>query len=277
MSAIDLGKDAANTFTDLATSYDRFAGTCIRSVNRYGVSVLPRPLQPNARVLDNACGTCLLTRELLEKYPDVNVDAVDLAPGMIHSVRSLIQSQHWEGKVEAAVMDGTDLKFPDERFDASFTMFGIFFLGEKGAKEVYRTLKKGGVAVVSTWEFVGWVPILHEVQKIANPGQKLLVVPLLEEWKGKEILVETLQKSGFGDVQILRRASLATAENEEELVDLLIACFSAMTKQVWGEDGVNGMKEPLQQVLKTQRERWIVEEDGKVGIRMDAWVAIATK
>ena len=277
MSTVEFGKDAASSFTELAKSYDRFAGTCIRSVSGYAVSILPHPLQPNARVLDNACGTGLLTRELLKKYPDVNVDAVDLAPGMIQGVHSLIQNRHWEGKVEATVMNGLDLKFPDNRFDASFTMFAIFFLGEKGAKEIYRTLRTGGVAVVSTWEYVGWMPILHEVQKIAKPGQELLVIPLMEEWKGKEILVETLQKGGFEEVQVLQRKSLATAENDEELADLLIGAFSSMTKQVWGEEGMNGMKEPLQEVLKTQREKWVVEEDGKVGIRMNAWVAIATK
>ena len=274
---MDFENDTANTYNELANSYDRCVGTCMHSICRYAVSALPHPLQPGSRVLDNACGTAILTRELLEQYPEVTVDATDISPGMIQSVRSLIQAKHWEGKVEAAVMDGTDLKFPDETFDASFTMFGIFFLGEKGAAQIHRTLKTGGMAVVTTWENMGGLPILHEVQKIAKPETKPFSPPLMDQWQGKEILVETLQKGGFGDVQVLQRQSLLTAENTEELMDILMEMFQTLTTHAWGKDGTIGMKEPLRQVLKTQKERFVVEEEGKVGIRMDAYVAIAVK
>ena len=53
-------------------------------------------------------------------------------------------------------MSGQDLKFDDSTFDASVTNFGIFFFPDPvaGTREIRRTLKEGGMAVVTCWRYL---------------------------------------------------------------------------------------------------------------------------
>ena len=53
-------------------------------------------------------------------------------------------------------MSGQDLKFGDSTFDVSVTNFGIFFFPDPvaGASEIRRTLKEGGMAVVTCWRYL---------------------------------------------------------------------------------------------------------------------------
>jgi ubiquinone/menaquinone biosynthesis C-methylase UbiE len=48
-----------------------------------------------------------------------------------------------------------DLTFPDEMFTHSFTNFAIFSLPDneaaRAASHIYRTLKPGGTAAITTW------------------------------------------------------------------------------------------------------------------------------
>ena len=271
----------------MAATYDLFAGTCIRFINAYSVTLIPPP-NPDTRVLDNACGTGLLTDELLKRYPDVHVNAVDIAPGMLDKLKGLIEEKGWDrrqrqaegkpGGVETAIMDGNDLKFEDDTFDLSFTMFGVFFFPDKGPGEMYRTLKKGGTAVVTSWQSLGWLPIMHEVQKIVKPGEEPLSMGLLEKWYRKETLEETLRGAGFRDVRVVRRESLALAKDVEDMVSLLMIVLMPFREAGWGEEEKERMPGAIRRLLETKRKELFVEtEDGSVGISMVAWVGIATK
>jgi ubiquinone/menaquinone biosynthesis C-methylase UbiE len=64
------------------------------------------------------------------------------------------RSNGWASNVSAAVMSGQDLKFGDSTFDASVANFGIFFFPNlmANANEIRRTLKEGGMAVVTLLE-----------------------------------------------------------------------------------------------------------------------------
>lgn len=68
-----------------------------------------------------------------------------------------MEEQGHKEYVETAGMDGHNLGFDEAMFDISVTLFGLFFFSDpaKGAREIYRTLKPGGTAVVRCWKFVG--------------------------------------------------------------------------------------------------------------------------
>ena len=52
--------------------------------------------------------------------------AVDASAGMIDITKPIIQKKGWQGRVEADVMNGQDLRFPDGMFDITVTNLGVF-------------------------------------------------------------------------------------------------------------------------------------------------------
>ena len=180
--------------------------------------------------------------------------------------------------MQTAVMDGSRLGFADETFDASCTMFGLFFFAERGPGEIYRTLKTGGTAIVSSWERVDWLPLLNEVQKIIKPGEELLTIPMLEDWSRKEKLVEVLETGGFRGVQVFPYEALCVGEDFDDLVDVLKGACEPHRRDVWSLEDMARIPEVIGRVLREQGERFlVVGEDGRPGIRMLAWVAVARK
>lgn len=181
-----------------AASYEQRTLECSRDIAQHLIFAAPQ-LAPGSHVLDNACGTGIVTKELLNTYNDLHIDAVDFSDGMMDIINPMIQRQGWHHRVTTAKMNGIDLKFEDGIFDASFTNFAIFFFPDpnKGAKELYRTLKPGGTAALTAWEYFGWLPVMREIQKSVKPDDPPFAVPMLEKWHKKETMVETLKAGGF--------------------------------------------------------------------------------
>lgn len=116
-------------------------------------------------------------------------------------------------------MDSQDLKFPEDKFDVSVTNFGIFFFPDpaKGAKEIWRTLTAGGVASVTCWKEICFIPTLYEVQKVVRPA-KDMVLDELESWRKKETMEQTLREGGFKEVEMVKRDVMMVQGDTEELV-----------------------------------------------------------
>ena len=150
----------ANTGVDIAnlqTSWQQFArtynhrlGGSTFAVAKHVLSALPTP-EKNRLTVDNSCGTGAFTVEMQNMFPGMSIRAFDKSPAMINIMRNLIEQHGWQNHVVAAVMDGEHLDFPDNTFDLSVNNFGIFFYPSpvQGACEMYRTLKLGGIAVVT--------------------------------------------------------------------------------------------------------------------------------
>ena len=113
---------------------------------------------------------------------------------MIEVVKEQITTEGCEGRVQARVMDACALDFEGGRFDLSITNFGISLFPDavKGVKEIFRTLKVGGIAIVTTWKAVGWLPLLHELQKVLRPGEEPFSLGKTAEWEEKEKMVGVL-------------------------------------------------------------------------------------
>jgi ubiquinone/menaquinone biosynthesis C-methylase UbiE len=106
-------------------------------------------LEAGERVLDMAAGTGGATLAMADA--GALVSAVDASPGMI----DLIRRRAATGRVHinARVMDGQDLKFPDAAFDAALSVFGVILFPDaaKGLAEMRRVVRPGGRIAVVTW------------------------------------------------------------------------------------------------------------------------------
>jgi SAM-dependent methyltransferase len=107
------------------------------------------PTPPGARLLDVAAGPGTLT--LLAAESGRSLSAIDFSPEMVKNLKRRLNGAQLGADVRLG--DGQALPWADGEFDAAFSMFGLMFFPERarGFSELFRVLKPGGVAVVSSW------------------------------------------------------------------------------------------------------------------------------
>jgi ubiquinone/menaquinone biosynthesis C-methylase UbiE len=99
----------------------------------------------------------LKLRLIKASHPNVRIKACDLAPTMTSIVESKAVEHGWSN-ISTEVLDVKDLKtLRDDTFSHVITNFGIAPSLEdsdgplRAAKDIYRVLKPGGVAVTTIW------------------------------------------------------------------------------------------------------------------------------
>lgn len=276
---------------DMARSYNARTGGCNIMLANHLVSLVTPSLPPNSsplRILDNGCGPAVLTTVCLQsdaitKHKDVHLSAVDLSDDFITANQAVIDSTpSWTTngkKVDTAVMNGMDLKFPDNTFDISFTSLAIFAFPNpiKGASELYRTLKPGGVAAVTTWKEVGWLPLLHECEDIVRPGAKKTIFPFLAPWQVPGKLESVLREGGFTDVTESEMVAYAWFDGDEKAVKDLTATLKPMVGSGWTDEEKGKMDGGLLEVLRGGSRHVLRGEGGRVGFELVAFTGVGKK
>ena len=268
-----------DSFNSQASTYERRLGGSTRRVIEAIVLLLAEGLPANPILLDNACGPGFATVTLLKAFPQARVHAADVAPSMISLLNQTVTSNNWIDRVETAVMDGVNLYYANDTFDASITNFGIFFFPDimAGAREIYRTLKYGGKAAVTCWKEIPFLSVLHAVQAIIKPGSTPIVFKQLDLWTHKETMETTLRKGGFEKVEMHEKEVMWWNMGIEEAAKGFADNFVNMVGDQWLEGEKDRILDVTEQVLREQGKNLVVESDGMIGFRMVAWIAIATK
>ncbi|KAJ9644183.1 hypothetical protein H2204_001534 [Knufia peltigerae] len=267
----------ASHFNELASTYEGLIGLITGDIAHQVLDeMLPAP-DSTAVIHDNACGTGLVTQFLEDKaaktgsFPTIH--ATDFVPSVVEVTRKKGETLKWKN-VEASVMDSQALTFPDESFDLSITNFGIFFLPEpqKGADHIYRTLKPGGTAVVTTWKERRMMETVKQAQKLIRPDLKPLGAPWEEEWSKEETLRSVLENAGFkGDkIQIVERWTDALVDPFLRDVHMVAKTYPAAVKD-WSEEEKERLGPEMLKLLQAR------EAGPAEGLRHIAYVAIAKK
>lgn len=185
--------------------------------------------------------------------------------------------------VEAQVRDSQNLDgLKDSEFTHSITGFGIFACPDpaKAAAEIYRTLKPGGVAVVTTWKKAATMDIVRRITRVVRPGQPEWH-PISPDWEHDWKLKQELVKGGFEEGKIMveefaQKVSgaegIGGANGEdatEDIVELFRAEWNNMAKKGWSPEERERWDDTLREVL--------TDEERKSGIDMVAWIGVARK
>jgi ubiquinone/menaquinone biosynthesis C-methylase UbiE len=138
-------------FNEIAGDYDNWYKTKIGSfadkVETRLAFDLFVPVQ-GMRVLDVGCGTGNFSIKLAQK--GCKVTGIDISEKMLHIARKKAEMAGLN--IEFKNVDVYDLDFPDESFDAVFSMAAFEFIKEpkKAFDEMYRVLKTGGQLLIGT-------------------------------------------------------------------------------------------------------------------------------
>ena len=112
-------------------------------------------IKPGQRVLDVACGTGILAREVASRTgPTGYVAGLDPNSGMLAVAKQFAPAVEWrQGAAES-------LPFPDRSFDVVVSQFGLMFFTDRRQAlcEMLRVLTVGGRLVVAVWDSLANIP-----------------------------------------------------------------------------------------------------------------------
>jgi ubiquinone/menaquinone biosynthesis C-methylase UbiE len=287
MSAPKENSEALTMFDALAATYEASIGGCTRSVATQLISLLP-PVGSSSSVLDNACGNGICAQELLYKYPNIplSITCIDGAKSMVDLARAVVPPTSSQARLTFDVMDGTNLTIPDSTFTHSITNMGLMFFPDPqiGAEHIYRTLKPGGTAIVTSWKSAGYLPLVHEAQKAVRPDDAPWKWPIPEVWFQGEHLRQTLEGAGFKDVEMSEKTVYYASGSVEEACGYLMGMWRKMGPK-WSEDENEEFGKRFLEVARREAVEVKRSVNGKeraemlevVGFPMVAHVAVARK
>lgn len=200
--------DVKASFTgSIPEYYDRCLGPAW--FEAYAIDLAGRvPPRPPGAVLEVACGTGLLSRQLRQRLdPAVRLVATDLSKAMLDYAQS--KARDFPG-IEWREADGMNLPFADAEFGAVACSFGVMFMPDraKALAEMRRVLAAEGLLVFNVWAGLDDNP--HGKANIAAmqklfPGDPEMAYTLPYEMDDPALLRRLLAAAGFGEPRIERR------------------------------------------------------------------------
>lgn len=146
-------------------------------------------------VLEVACGTGILTRRLVQRFPcGFRFIASDIRPDML--------SEFHFDSVDSMLADMTALPFRSGTFHEVLCQFGLMFLRkpESGLREIRRVLAGRGVLTALTWASVEenpWARTVHEATLRTFPNADLPSLDRPFRMGDMATLRETFTQAGF--------------------------------------------------------------------------------
>jgi len=149
--------------------------------------------------VDVGCGNGAFTEQILAKSAPSSVCAIDPSDAQIAAARQRISAK----QVELAVGDAMALPYEDARFDVAVMALVLFFVPDpnKGAAELARVTKPGGVVASYTWDILRGgtptQPMWDELQALGKPA----VRPPSSDVSRFEVLKTLWAEAGIRDVE----------------------------------------------------------------------------
>lgn len=195
-------------------------------------------------VLDVACGPGTLS--LLIHHKATEIHGIDFSSGMLDCFNREIERRGIKN-IKTYFMDGQNLDFTDDTFDWAFSIFGLMFFPDrsKGFREIFRTLKTGGRAAITSW-----APVADSTAMQMMFGAMGEAFPKKPESNSNKVLTledpdnfkRELQQAGFTDVTITSCDGSWQVDDVELFLDSMVRgsapiCLlkNQLGKALWAE------------------------------------------
>jgi ubiquinone/menaquinone biosynthesis C-methylase UbiE len=222
------------------------------------------------RVLDIACGTGVLTREVVNRVgAGGSVVGLDLNEGMLVVAKRKAPEVEWyQGHAEA-------LPFNSNTFDAVVCQFGLMFFENRRAaiEEMMRVLRQGGHLAVAVWD------------SLENTPGYAAVTDLLKRLFGDKVADAMRAPFVLGDTQVLQSLFKDTGVSDVQVTTYQgTARFPSIGSWIYTDakgwilaDMIDDTQYQrlLQEAEKDLRQ--FVTSEGTVAFRSTAHIVTATK
>ncbi|KAI9820044.1 MAG: hypothetical protein M1827_006615 [Pycnora praestabilis] len=297
-----------------SSNYKRMTGDCTRLVAEQMIFNLTPPITSSSYILDNACGPGIVSEAIKHLHPNAKIMATDLSATMIEEVQKRIEAEGWRD-MQTAIQDVRCLSsVSNETFTHAFLNFGILASGDeddsaKAVGEIFRVLKVGGVALISSWAgtplsshslnlfiIYRWPKVLlktdfdaldrvwpiaflntaRTIRPSSPPINKMAIKP---EWMRGSWLAAQLENAGFGNnIEIRPYATHTSAGSMNDLVDNLLLAMPMFGGVEYTAEELEKAKVVFGEELRKLRT-FEVQEDGDGGVRigMKAFLGIGWK
>ncbi|KAI1132843.1 S-adenosyl-L-methionine-dependent methyltransferase, partial [Nemania abortiva] len=289
MASSSSSTDHENSIFSRGSMYEQFVGETSTRLSAAALSHLPLSTYTStSRILDSACGPGIVTKLLLSPSPlyvsvpglplnsPPRVTGIDLSESMIEQYQANASLLDW-ATAESYVQDSQDLsRFPDATFDAVVMGLAIFTLDDavKGAKEMYRVLKPGGHALVTTWKTRRPQELMAGAAESIRPGGAgSRAMDLDPKWLTAEHLASVMVAGGFKEDN-MQLSETAPNWNFGSLGELLAAASSPM----WTAQFCRGWSEEERGRWTEEVARQLTEEEkASCALEMVAHICVARK
>ncbi|KAF1950201.1 S-adenosyl-L-methionine-dependent methyltransferase [Byssothecium circinans] len=247
---------------------------------KYSLSLIP-PFSDGDDIHDNAAGSGAVTATIFEQLPpetSIHIDATDVNEQFVAGCKALAESNKWP--VDTAVMSATELTFPDNKFTHSFTSFAFHCLGDHdtAAKQVYRTLKPGGIAVASIWIYMPHVDALQHAhwRTRGKEGPMPVLLPL-ESFYEKD-LRNALEAGGFKDIKCYEKNCFLKIPDLKRWAQLAWS-YLGFLPTGWSHGDEEKWDEAIADIVEQLESGDGISKDekGETVLKMIACIAIAKK
>jgi ubiquinone/menaquinone biosynthesis C-methylase UbiE len=227
------------------------------------------------KILDIGTGYGILPQTLLSNVECRQcidrIVGIDNSSEMIQKALLFKEKMNFSDLVEYKLMDGEDLKFPDETFDVVFSLMGINFFHNvvKGLSEAYRVLKKGGYIVICSWTKLfpaSWIFECAEQSGMYQfSGARSKILTFADCGTLRKYLVDT----GFKNIELSTVDHLWKGTKAEYLENMKVLTNAMLTheprKTEWFNETIHRILEPY------------VEQGEFLSLKVRANIAVAYK
>jgi ubiquinone/menaquinone biosynthesis C-methylase UbiE len=263
------------------STYETTGGLVTAQFASHNLALIP-PIQEGAIIHDNACGSGTISRLLLSSPnppSGLKIHATDIDPPFLSALRHTTNQNHWP--ISVTNQKSETLNFADNTFTHSLTNIAIFFTSDAGlggAREIFRTLRPGGIAVVNCWAHVTWLLPVRAVHEHFRPG-KPFPTPVVA-WHDGQHIQKVMRDAGFNeqDMRIERSDAWAVVKKSglREWAEKSWAYLGGIAG--WFE----GDEETWDQAVDKLVELLLVQpgtvvEDNEVRMKASQWVVVAKK
>jgi len=269
-------------FSKFANIYVRQTGhstlDILADVITQNIQTSAQPIGPDSVVHDTAAGpgigAAAIVASLAKEQLPKEILVSDNVPMMVSAARdSLVGSASALPHVECKELDSQDLSsIRDNYFTHSIDNFSIFtFIRPVDAiRECYRTLRPGGLAVVTCWRRFAPMFIVHAAQKKIRSDLPLMPTPNPQFFE-EGVLEKVVREGGFTNTTLVEKVLVVTdEENIAGLTAFLVGPMMSKAREGYTDAEQAKWPEAVNQSVKE-------EIDLFGGVRFEAYVLLATK
>lgn len=278
----------AKQFNERSHQYERGSGGCTMEVAERLAS-LCGAITKDSYILDCAAGPGTVIDALLSSK-DTGADAtlaryavVEPAPGMVEIVEHKI-AENWGISPESittytkSAEEMGSLGISPGTISHAFSNFSFMFFSdaEEASRIIHRLLKPDGMAFITTFRHVGYMPPMRKACQQIRPGEEPFKLRFSDSWYDASHLERIVQSAGF-EVKMEAMGCHMNLESAEMAAKSIAKNFAIASKEkAWADAEFAALPQALETALIEDTENVRIDDDG-IHIKMIADIAICKK